>query len=161
MPEQAASAQDEQIVVFEVEAERYGVPIGAVQEIIRTPAITLVPRAPVHVAGVINLRGRVIPVIDLRLRFGLPPREAGRDSRVVVLDVDGQTVGAWVDSVSEVRRIAADAIEAPGATLASEGAHLRAIAKVDEKLIILLHLDRVLEPPQLSADDLEAVAAVA
>jgi purine-binding chemotaxis protein CheW len=94
MPEQTVVAADEQVVVFEVDAESYGVAISAVQEIIRTPVITIVPRAPEHVAGVINLRGRVIPVIDLRIRFRLPPREAGRDSRVVVMDVDGQTVGA-------------------------------------------------------------------
>jgi purine-binding chemotaxis protein CheW len=158
MPEQTVVAADEQVVVFEVDAESYGVAISAVQEIIRTPVITIVPRAPEHVAGVINLRGRVIPVIDLRIRFRLPPREAGRDSRVVVMDVDGQTVGAWVDGVSEVRRIPAEAIEAPGATLAGEATHLRAIAKVDDRLIILLHLDKVLEPPQFDLDPSEDAA---
>lgn len=164
MSEQTAApqaAQDEQIVVFEVDSESYGVAIGAVQEIIRTPVITIVPRAPQHVSGVINLRGRVIPVIDLRVRFGLPPREAGRDSRVVVLDIDGQTVGAWVDGVSEVRRIAADAIEAPSPTLAGEGSHLRAIAKVDDRLIILLHLDKVLEAPRFDLHAGEDAVAVA
>lgn len=156
MSEQSAIARDEQLVVFLVGGESYGVAIADVQEIIRTPAITPVPRAAEHVAGVINLRGRVIPVIDLRKRFRLPPHDAGRDGRVVVMAVAGQIVGATVDSVSEVLRVPANAIEPPAATLGGSEAHIRGIAQLEERLIVLLELERVLEPPPPS--DLEAVA---
>ena len=158
MPEQDAIVHDEQLVVFLVGGESYGVAIADVQEIIRTPAITVVPRAPEHVAGVINLRGRVIPVIDLRKRFRLPAADAGRDGRVVVLNVSGEIVGATVDSVSEVLRVPVDAIAPPAATLGSASDHIRGIAQFEERLIVLLDLDRVLEPPQLAPDAIEAVA---
>lgn len=158
MSEQDATAHDEQLVVFLVGGESYGVAIADVQEIIRTPAITAVPRAPEHVAGVINLRGRVIPVIDLRKRFRLPPADAGRDGRVVVINVSGEIVGATVDSVSEVLRVPAEAIVPPAPTLGGSGAHIRGIAQFDERLIVLLDLDRVLEPPQIDLDAFEAVA---
>jgi purine-binding chemotaxis protein CheW len=136
---------EEQVVVFELGGECYGVDIGLVQEIIRPPAITSVPRAPEYVEGVINLRGRVIPVINLRTRFGLPGAERGRAARIVVLNVGGQTVGAAVDAVSEVLRIAMASVEPPGATLAgAAAARLRGIAKLDDRLIILLDPNSIL-----------------
>jgi purine-binding chemotaxis protein CheW len=145
---------EEQVVVFDLAGESYGIDIRHVQEIIRLPAITSVPRAPKCVEGVVNLRGRVIPVINLRTRFGLPDGERGRATRIVVLEAGGQTVGALVDAVSEVLRIPRDAIEPPGATLQGpETAHLRGIAKLEDRLVILLDLDK--------AFDLSAVSAVA
>ena len=135
---------EEQIVVFELGGESYGVEIGRVQEIIRPPAITAVPRAPEYVEGVINLRGRIIPVVNLRHRFGLPWAERDRASRIVVLDSEGNTVGVAVDGVSEVLRVPQAAVEPPGATLAGpDTIHLRGIAKVADRLIILLHLDHI------------------
>lgn len=135
----------EQVVVFELAGESFGVEIGRVQEIIRPPAITAVPRAPYYVDGVVNLRGRVIPVINLRTRFGMPPAEQGRSARIVVLEIDGHTVGAAVDAVSEVLRISTASVEAPGATLTGpDTTHLRGIAKLEDRLIILLDLDRLL-----------------
>ncbi len=140
---------EEQVVVFELANEHYGIDIGRVQEIIRLPAITAVPRAPECVEGVVNLRGRVIPVLNLRKRFGLPDSERGRTSRIVVLEVSGNTVGALVDGVSEVLRVPANAVEPPGATLTGpETAHLRGIAKLEERLIILLNLDQIVDLAQ-------------
>lgn len=139
------SETEEQVVVFELANESYGVDIAGVQEIIRPPAITVVPRAPEYVDGVVNLRGRVIPVINLRNRFGLKPAARGRSSRIVVLEVAGQTIGAAVDAVSEVLRLPLSSVEAPGATLAGpESAHLRGIAKLNDRLVILLNLDAII-----------------
>ncbi len=144
---------EEQVVVFELAGECYGVDISRVQEIIRPPAITAVPRAPEYVEGVVNLRGRVIPVINLRFRFRLPETERGRTDRIVVLELDGQTVGAAVDAVSEVLRIPRSAIEPPAATLGgAEDSYLRGIAKVDDRLIILLDLNHLFEDAKLAVD---------
>ena len=137
---------EEQVVVFELAGENYGIDISHVQEIIRRPAITTVPRAPEYVEGVVNLRGRVIPVISLRKRFGLSEAEADRASRIIVLEVSGNTVGAAVDAVTEVLRVPTSAVEPPGATLTGpETAHLRGIAKLEERLVILLSLERIVE----------------
>jgi purine-binding chemotaxis protein CheW len=137
---------EEQVVVFDLAGENYGIDISHVQEIIRRPAITTVPRAPEYVEGVVNLRGRVIPVISLRGRFGLAGAEADRASRIIVLEVSGNTIGAAVDAVTEVLRVPASTVEPPGATLTGpEAAHLRGIAKLEERLIILLRLDRIVE----------------
>ena len=137
---------DEQVVVFEVAGESYGIDITCVQEIIRRPAITAVPRAPQCVEGVMNLRGRVIPVVNLRERFNLPAAEPGRMARIIVLEYAGQLVGFAVDAVAEVLRVPPSAVEAPGATLTGpENAHLRGIAKCDDRLVVLLNLDLVVD----------------
>lgn len=150
---ESITEHDQQVVVFDIAGESYGVDIGRVQEIIRPPAITAVPRAPGYVEGVINLRGRVIPVINLRHRFGLPRAERGRSARIVVLEVDGQTVGAAVDAVSEVLRVPNTAVEPPGATLAGpQTAHLRGIARLDDRLVILLDLDRIVDAGEALAE---------
>lgn len=152
MAEKQVTESEEQVVVFDLAGESYGVEISHVQEIIRPPAITVVPRSPEYVEGVINLRGRVIPVINLRKRFGLPHAEQDRAARIVVLELSGHTMGAAVDAVSEVLRIASTAVEPPGATLTGpETAHLRGIAKLEERLIILLDLDRILDGEEAQA----------
>ena len=100
-----------QLVIFDLAAETYGVDIGSVREIIRMQETTKVPRTPDFVEGVINLRGKVIPVIDLRKRFGFKRAEATKDTRIVVVDIDGNDIGVVVDAVTEVLRLAADAVE--------------------------------------------------
>jgi len=92
-------AKEVQLVVFGLADESYGVHVLAVEEIIRLQEITAIPHAPAFVEGVINLRGRVIPVLDLRKRFGLPPTEATKSTRIVVVEASGMTVGLVVDSV--------------------------------------------------------------
>ncbi|MEW5762751.1 MAG: chemotaxis protein CheW [Bacillota bacterium] len=137
--------REEQIVVFQLAEQNYGVDIAGVYEIIRMENVTRVPRAPSFVEGVINLRGRIIPVIDLRKRFGMPPAEHTRATRIVIVEMDGTTVGMIVDAVLEVLRIPASSIEPPPAVIHGiEAAYLRGIALWGERLIILLNLQRVL-----------------
>ena len=140
------TAQEEkQLVVFDLDSESYGVDIGAVREIIRMQEITRVPRTPEFVEGVINLRGKVIPVVDLRKRFGLNVGEQNKDNRIVVVDIGGQDIGVVVDAVTEVLRIHASAIEPPSSVITSaDSEYLLGIAKLDDKMIILLELESVL-----------------
>jgi purine-binding chemotaxis protein CheW len=146
MDEAAKSEVEQQVVVFEIAGESYGVDIGHVHEIIRPPEITVVPRSPEYVQGVINLRGRVIPVISLRLRFGMAETEINRASRIVVLEIGSNTIGIAVDAVSEVLRVPESAVEPPGATLAGAASqHLRGIAKLENRIVILLDLNHLLD----------------
>jgi purine-binding chemotaxis protein CheW len=141
----AVAIGDEQVVVLELAGEAYGVEIGRVEEIIRMQAITRIPNGPAFIEGVTNLRGRVIPVLDLRKRFGLPVSEATRRSRIVVGELGEHTVGLVVDGVSEVLLVDSDAVEPPSTLVTSaDSAFLRGVAKLEERLILLLDLSRVL-----------------
>jgi len=102
-----------QLVTFRVAEEEYGVDILSVQEIIRHTDITKVPSAPPFVEGVLNLRGKVIPIIDMRKRFGLAPRQADKMTRIVVFALAGKVMGCLVDSVSEVLRLPSSMVDAP------------------------------------------------
>ena len=136
---------EEQVVVLELAGEAYGVEIGRVEEIIRMQAITRIPNGPAFIEGVTNLRGRVIPVLDLRKRFGLPATEQTRRSRIVVGELGQHTVGLVVDAVSEVLLVSADAVEPPSTLVTTaDSAFLRGVAKLDERLILLLDLSRIL-----------------
>src|SRR5579859_7682676 len=104
---------ENQIVVFGLANEHYGVDIARVEGIIKMQAITTVPHAPEFVEGVTNLRGKVLPVIDLRCRFGLSPAEPTKDTRIVNVEMNGLTVGLVVDGVSEVQRVDPAAVEPP------------------------------------------------
>jgi purine-binding chemotaxis protein CheW len=131
-----------QIVVCELADEHYGLDIARVFEIIRHQPITPVPRAPSFVRGVINLRGRIIPVVDLRGRFGMPEVEPTKDTRIVVAESSSTRVGLIVDSVSEVLLVSADAVEpTPGVAAGADVEYLRGIAKLGDRLVLLLELD--------------------
>jgi len=135
-----------QLVVFQLAGETYGVDINYVHEIIRLQPITEVPRTPDFIEGVINLRGRIIPVIDLHKRFGLPPAETTNNTRIMVVEVGGMTVGMIVDAVSEVLRLPEENIEPPPPIIKGvDVAYLKGVGKWEDKLIILLDLDRVLQ----------------
>jgi purine-binding chemotaxis protein CheW len=141
----AASSDERQLVVFQLGAELYGVEISRVHEIIRLQAVTRVPRSPMFVEGVINLRGKVISVINLRRRFGLASAGHTRASRIVVVDINDQVIGMVVDGVSEVLRVNTATIEPPSPTIAGiDSEYLQGIVKLPERLVILLDLDRVL-----------------
>ncbi len=142
----SSSAGDErQLVVFQLGGELYGVEISRVHEIIRLQTVTRVPRAPAFVEGVINLRGKVIPVVDLRRRFGLPSAEHTRASRIVVVEIGDQVVGIIVDGVSEVLRVGESTVEPPSPVVAGiDSEYIHGIAKLPDRLVILLDLDRVL-----------------
>ena len=136
---------DEQVVVLDLAGEAYGVEIGRVEEIIRMQSITRIPNGPAFVEGVTNLRGRVIPVLDLRKRFGLPASDPTRRSRIVVGELGEHTVGLVVDGVSEVLLVSSEAVELPSTLVTTaDSAFLRGVAKLDERLILLLDLSRIL-----------------
>jgi purine-binding chemotaxis protein CheW len=140
-----AGTDELQLVVFQLGAELYGVEISRVHEIIRLQAVTRVPHSPAFVEGVINLRGKVISVINLRHRFGLPDAADTRAGRIVVVDINDQVIGMVVDGVSEVLRIHTSTIEPPSPAVAGiDSEYLQGIAKLPERLVILLDLDRVL-----------------
>lgn len=138
-------SQEEQTVVFQLMGQVYGVDINAVYEIIRMESITKVPRSPHFVEGVINLRGRIIPVIDLAKRFGLGQNEQTQNSRIIIVEVSGQTIGVIVDSVQEVLRLPINSIEPPPPVVDGiEAAYIRGIAILEERLIILLDQNKIL-----------------
>lgn len=133
-----------QLVTFAISEEEFGIEILRVQEIIRIMPITKVPNSPPAVEGVINLRGRVIPVIDLRKRFGLPARDYDNQTRIIVIEIHGMIIGFVVDGVSEVLRIKADTVEAPPAVVAGvESEYIKGVGKLDDRLLILLDLDKL------------------
>lgn len=135
-----------QLVTFALNNEEYAVDILSVQEINRITEITKVPNSPRHVEGVINLRGRVIPVINLRRKFGFPERASDDTSRIVIMEIGGVTNGVIVDSVSEVLRIPSDAVEpAPPLSSASSSKFIKGLAKLEARLIILLDTDRLMD----------------
>jgi purine-binding chemotaxis protein CheW len=155
---------DLQVVIFRLAAGSYAVDIAAVREIIRPQPITVVPQAPPFVVGVINLRSTIVPVLDLRSRCGLPPEEPTKDSRVVVVQVDEQSVGLQVDAVSEVILLPADLIE-PAIGLIRGAGHeklLRGVARLDDRLIMLLDLSQAIDTTGLTAhSEGERASAVA
>ncbi|MFQ5736225.1 MAG: chemotaxis protein CheW [Thermodesulfobacteriota bacterium] len=134
-----------QLVTFRLGKEEFSMDILKVQEIIRHMELTRVPRTPEFVDGVINLRGRVIPVLDLRKRFGLPADEKTDETRIIVVDVDDRTVGLKVDAVSEVLRLPADTVEPPPSLVTGiESDYIRGVGKLDGRLIILLDVAKIL-----------------
>ena len=145
------SRSEQQLVVFDLDSEAYGVDIGAVREIIRLQEITRVPRTPDFVEGVINLRGKVIPVVDLRKRFMLPVAEQNDDNRIVVIDIGGQDIGIVVDAVTEVLRILSESVEPPSSVITTaDSDYLMGICKLESRMIILLDLERVLSEEEKS-----------
>jgi len=150
--ERATSTEEEQLVVFELAGESYGVDIGAVNTIIRMQEITHVPRAPAFVEGVINLRGSIIPVLDLRKRFGLNAYEETKASRIVVVETAGGAFGLIVDAVTETLSLSREVIEPPSSIVATADSHyLRGVAKLEERLIILLEIERILRLEETDA----------
>ena len=134
-----------QLVSFHVGSEEYAIDILGVQEIIRMVELTSVPNAADYVEGVINLRGKVIPILDLRARFGLPSIEKTKDTRIIVVDIADTILGFIVDSVSEVLRVPEKLIEPPPSTGKHGGSEChKGVGRVDGRLLILLDLDLLL-----------------
>lgn len=141
-----------QLVTFRLGNEEFSLDILRVQEIIRHMELTRVPRTPEFVDGVINLRGRVIPVLDLRKRFGLPSDEHTSETRIIVVDVDNRTVGLKVDAVSEVLRLPADTVEPPPAIVTgAESDYIKGVGKLDGRLLILLDVEKILSRTERDA----------
>ena len=145
-----------QLVTFKMGTEEYAVNILKVQEINRMTEIAKVPNAPHYVEGVINLRGRVIPVVSLSKRFGFAEKQQDEQSRIIIMDIQGITIGVIVDSVSEVLRIPSDTVD-PAPNVATElgTEFIEGIAKMEDRLIILIDMDLLIERSE-SVDMLEA-----
>ena len=143
---------ERQLVIFNLATEYYGVDISAVEGIIKMQAITVVPHAPPFVEGVTNLRGKVLPVLDLRKRFGLNVSAETRDSRIVTVDMAGLKVGMVVDGVSEVLTVSEGSIEPPPPMVLSiDSTFITGIAKLEDKLVIMLDLAKVLSVEEKSS----------
>lgn len=151
--EEQEIAQRLHLVTFSLMGEVFGLPILDVREIIRMTEITPVPQAPGFVEGVINLRGQILPVVDLRKRFGITPKENDDTTRIVVVELSHAAVGLIVDSVSEVLRIPADVVAPPPSLVAgSIGAeYIKGIGHYDERMIILIEMRKVFNEDELGA----------
>ncbi len=148
-PSEEGGGEYWQLVTCCVGREEYAIDILSVQEIIRMVEVTHVPKAPVFVEGVINLRGRIIPVLDLRQRLGMADVERTAQSRIVVVNVRNLIVGLIVDSVSEVLRIPRATIEAPPAMGNTVGAEfIHGVGRLADRLLIVLELTRLLSPSE-------------
>ncbi len=139
-----------QIVGFRIGQESFGLPISLVQEIVRPPEIANVPHAPAYVEGVMNLRGRIVPVIDLRRRFGSMASKHSSKTRVLVVEADSRIVGLIVDSASEVLKITDAQIEpAPNVFADPATNYVSGIAKHEGRIIILVDLVKILQPGEM------------
>lgn len=149
-----------QVVGFRIGRETFGLPIGMVREIVRVPEITSVPNAPDYIEGVINLRGRIIPIVDLRKRFGQKSFEPNKKNRIVVVELEARTFGLIVNSASEVLRIPPSDIEEPH-NVFQEGEldYVTGVGKLNGRLVILLDVNRILRRGELR--DIDEVAGSA
>ncbi|SDD45605.1 chemotaxis protein CheW [Sporomusa acidovorans] len=145
MSELTYSGDDVQLVVFKLGREEYGISILQVQEIKRITEITRVPHSPDYIKGVMNLRGSVLPVIDLKKRLNLPPQDYTDDTRIIIIKVEEITVGMIVDAVSEVTTINQNSIEPPQAVVGGIAAdYLSGVGKMENRLLILLNADAII-----------------
>ena len=140
------------IVGFQVGRETYGVPITSLHEIVRVPEITAVPDAPDYLEGVINLRGKIVSVMDLRKRFGEKLVALKKHNRILVVEHGGRLAGLIVDSASEVLKIPSDAVEAPPAVFQEGGLNcVTGLGKVGGRLVVMLDMNKLLAPGSLQA----------
>ncbi|HEY3426925.1 MAG TPA: chemotaxis protein CheW [Negativicutes bacterium] len=145
MTEKTYSSSEVQLVVFKLGREEYGVSILRVQEIKRMIDITRVPHTPDYIKGVINLRGSVLPVIDLKKRLNLPQQADTDDTRIIIVKIDEIIVGMIVDAVSEVMAISQENIEDPEAVVGGVAAdYLSGVGKQENRLLILLNLEAII-----------------
>ena len=137
-----------QVVGFRIGEETFGVRIASVREIVRVPEITSVPNAQETIEGVINLRGKIIPVIDLRKRFGQAEIQPDKKNRILVVELETKLVGLIVNSASEVLKIPPSEIESPGSVFADgESSYVTGVGKLKGRLIILLDITKLLHRP--------------
>jgi purine-binding chemotaxis protein CheW len=143
-------ARELHIVGFRIGRETFGVPIAMVHEIVRVPDITAVPEAPDYVEGVINLRGKIVPVVDLRKRFGELEVRTTKKNRILVAEVDHKMVGLIVDAASEVIKIPESDVEpAPNVFEEGELNYVTGVGKLGGRLVILVDLNRILHKGEL------------
>jgi purine-binding chemotaxis protein CheW len=142
--------KDLQIVGLKINGETFGIPISHVREIVRVPQITMVPHAPEIVEGVMNLRGRIVPIVDLRKRFGEKDIQPNKRNRIVIIEMDERLVGLTVNAASEVLKIPPAQVEPPQTIFPDNSAdYVSGIAKLNERLVILIDLHKILRPSEL------------
>lgn len=143
---------EHQLVVFELANELYGIHIAMVESIIKVQAITQLPQTPAYVKGVTNLRGTVLPVVDLRIRFGLEAQTETRQTRIIIVTMGSIKVGIMVDGVSEVLRITDESVEPlPSMVNSVNSEFLKGIVRLEDRLIILLDVQKVLDVQEQEA----------
>jgi purine-binding chemotaxis protein CheW len=143
--QRAAVEATEHLATFYLDREEYGVDVKQVQEIRRVTEITAVPRAPEFIRGVINLRGRILPVMDLRCKLGLGEVGATPNTRIIVVRVRERLLGLLVDGASQVLKVPVSRIEPPPEEVVERGGdYIRGVAKLDDRLIILMDIERLL-----------------
>jgi len=141
--------KDLHIVGFRIGNETYGVRIGSVREIVRVPEITSVPSAPDLIEGVINLRGKIIPVMDLRKRFGQTEIISDKRNRILVVELENKLIGLIVNAASEVLKIPPSEVDSPGSVFAEgESSYVTGVGKLKGRLIILLDIAKLLQRPE-------------
>jgi purine-binding chemotaxis protein CheW len=139
-----------QFVGFRLDGEDYAIAITKIQEIIVMKPITRIPQVPAFIEGLINLRGSVIPIVNLRTLFGLTPREIDDETRTIIVNVGDRTIGYIVDEVTQVMRIAGDQIQpAPVTITAVSKQHIAGLARLEDRLLIILEIERLLKPEEL------------
>jgi len=139
-----------QMVAFKLEKEEFAVDIHQVREVLKMTRVTPLPQSAHYIEGLINLRGEVIPVVDLRKRFELPEGERSEQTRIIIVEIQDSNVGLIVDSVTEVLRFSSSAIQPPPARIAGTRTDLiKGVGKVEERLLIILNLERILTTEEI------------
>ena len=140
-----------QLVVFAIGDEEFGVDISQVREIVRLIAITYLPKAPDFIEGVVNLRGQVVAVIDLAKRLSIPSKQRGEMTRIIIVEIEGLTMGMIVDSVSEVLRLSSEYVEDVPSVIETEVQehYISGVCKLKDRLLVLLDLKKVLTPTEI------------
>ena len=141
--------QKDKYLTFHIGTEDYGISIAYVTEIIGIQSITEIPEMPDFIKGVINLRGKVIPVMDVRIRFKLPPREYDERTCIIVVEIEETSVGLVVDTVNEVADIPEEQVEPPPQSKRKGGSYIQGIGKIDKEVKILLDINKILYDEEL------------
>ncbi len=145
-----AVVEMKQLISFTVGEEEYGLELPRVREVIRMRQVTWLPKAPTSVKGIINLRGEIIPIIDLSERFGLGKRDSTSATRVIVVDVEGRPVGMVVDSASQVVRVPVDQFDEPPPVMGEAVSRfITSVGKLNERLVILLDVEKLFSLDEL------------
>jgi len=141
-----------QVVCFKVGREEYGIEILKVQEILKIPKITKLPKSKPYIMGVIDLRGKVIPIVDLSKKFGLGSGSTTEKTRTIVVDIEGKKVGLAIDSVSHVIRVSSNDIEPPPPVVKGiSGRYIVGIAKLQEGFVVILDINQIFSTDELSS----------
>ena len=159
----ARKSQEQQLVAFTIGNQEFGIDISQVREIVRLSQITYLPKAPVFIEGVVNLRGQVLAVIDLAKKLGLTAQARGEHSRIIIVEACGNTVGMIVDSVSEVLRLSSISTEAVPRLYdtAVPDHYIRGIGKLKDRLLVFLDLQAILSSEEVQRMDSALRAAPA